>query len=409
LGLSLLTKGTAYFFVAPLLCMSGAMLLRHRQWRRVAALIPVGVVMLAVNVGFYDRNFEQFGTPIGPQYGVAVLTPSVRTLASNIIRNVASNFATQSEAINSNIVRQVAGLHDLLGLNLNDPVTTWPGTQFGLSRQINFEDFAPNPLQLLAIIATLGLICAGYRSKIIINAPNSLPLRSPSNNRPIPRAVYAASVLAGGVLFCLMLRWQPWITRLQLPFFALMAPVVAATLERSVRRGWLVAGCALFLLAALPWALGNGTRPLWNGPVLKALALPINRPYLTISVSRWDMMFRARPELYPVYRDAISAVRSRAGGGIGLATGEDSWEYPMWAIANDDTNKEKIRIEHVCLITSESPAIDANFKPGVLLLLDRDSPQILTCGNQVFEKEVTFSSPSGSKAFTIDVYHRQQP
>jgi hypothetical protein len=64
------------------------------------------------------------------------------------------------------------------------------------------------------------------------------------------------------VLFCAMLRWQPWESRHHLPLFVLGASLGGLVLERhfSERMGIFIA--AIFLLYAMPFAMLNRTRSL---------------------------------------------------------------------------------------------------------------------------------------------------
>jgi FtsH-binding integral membrane protein len=48
------------------------------------------------------------------------------------------------------------------------------------------------------------------------------------------RTIYAACLVAGFLLFCVDLKWQPWNSRLHLPLFVLLAGMIGVTLS-SVR------------------------------------------------------------------------------------------------------------------------------------------------------------------------------
>jgi len=90
---------------------------------------------------------------------------------------------------------------------------------------ITSEDYAPNPLHLGLTILTIGILCSRRFS-----------FSGGSGLCGVVKA-YSVTVLLGALLFCLMLRWQPWITRLQLPFFLLIRPAVASVLSsKSTQR-----------------------------------------------------------------------------------------------------------------------------------------------------------------------------
>lgn len=217
--------------------------------------------------------------------------------------------------------------------------------------------------------------------------------RDPVSSVPRTILVYLAIVITGGLIFCLMLSWQPWITRYQLNFFLLMAPAVAAVLVASIGRRWLVGGSIILLLAALPSVFDNETRPLMS--LISARTGTIPKP--------WDVIFRVRPGVYAAYRDAVMAIAGRTFGGVGLVINHDSWEFPLWLMLNDTRSQTPVRIEHICLWERDKPI--AAFRPEVLLLVDRPAPQTLTCAQGVFEKEASFAA-IGDHSGDVHVYHR---
>jgi 4-amino-4-deoxy-L-arabinose transferase-like glycosyltransferase len=380
-GLALLTKGTAYFFAAPLVAMAGWWLLRGRDRRGPAARLALGLAMalvaLVLNAGHWQRNLTAFGTPLGPQYGVATEEIGSGALASNLLRGLASNLASPVTALNEAVVTAVTALHALVGRDVNDPRLTFPQTRFELTRSVLDENQAGNPLHLGLIVLALVL---------------ALPVR----NRAV--AVFGALVLAGGLLFCLGLRWQPWITRLQLPFFVLaMAPVAVLLGERLSGR-ILGPGAAVLLVMALPWAIMNQARPLYGEPT-RSFAHHLSPDIWR--ADRGDQIFAMRPALEPAVQAAVAAIRDRTGSGVGLVLGGDSWEYPFWVLINGDRSRPPVRIEHVC-----AGAV-GDFAPRAVLLLGPPAPERLVCEGLRFDRTVTFpatedtANPSG-----VAVYQR---
>ena len=67
LGLFVMTKGAAYLLGLPLLVFTGLAILRATKrsaWRPFAA---IAVIALVLNSGHYARNYELFGSPLGPK------------------------------------------------------------------------------------------------------------------------------------------------------------------------------------------------------------------------------------------------------------------------------------------------------------------------------------------------------
>lgn len=376
LGLALLTKGTAYLIALPMVLAFAALALRHPPpgqgtLRGLAAGALAAGLTLALNAGHLLRNWSLFGNPLAaPPVGVEV--PGLGSLASNALRNLASGIATPLRPVNDLITAAVAALHGLFGLDPSDPATTYPDTSFVLSTSVHHEDTASNPLHLLLLAAALVLV-AGRR-----------PLRT---DRAL--GLHTAMLLGGTFLFLLMLRWQPWITRLQLPLLLLAAPVVAAALVSLPRRAAVAAG-ALLLVASTPWLLENRSRSLlglggrpaiWQGDAM-------------------EHMFVNRPALLAGYRAAAGWAAARGGTEVGFAGGVDSWEYPLWVLLRDAAG-HPIRLRHVCLPDHMAdartrppawPADRAGAAPATLILVDRPAPSQLRCAGTTYERAATFDA-----------------
>ena len=76
-------------------------------------------------------------------------------------------------------------------------------------------------------------------------------------------------------------------------------------------------------------------------------------------------MFANQPQLFGVYRDAIGIIGRSNASQIGLILGEDSWEYPIWALLRDAAPFRLFRIE---LVDLPEPSLYplGPFKPDAL-------------------------------------------
>jgi hypothetical protein len=156
---------------------------------------------------------------------VASLGHSPGAIFSSLLRNVGSNRATPFIHFNEGVVHIVMSLHHLFGQNADDLNTTFPSTYFDdLPIIITHEDNAPNPLHLCLVIFSIVLL--GW--EMVWSSGN--PVLS-----SVVR-VYSVTVLLGGILSCAMLRWQPWITRLQRPSFVRMGSTRSGEYPPSGKR-----------------------------------------------------------------------------------------------------------------------------------------------------------------------------
>lgn len=304
LGLAMFTKSTAYFFLAPFLAwvaVAGVVKLRWGAWR--PALVMAGLALL-LNAGHFGRNVQMLGRPIadGAASTNQIQTPAA--IASVVIRNLALHVGTRSTAVNDRIDQAIRTVHGWLGLDVNDPRTTCWGL-FWINKLNTYEDAAGNPVHLALIAAALAALA--WRRAL----------------RGSLRA-HVLAVGAGFFLFCLMLRYQPWHSRLHTPLFLLLAPVAGYALEGTRWRRGADVAAVLLLLASAPWLVLNRQRPL----------LDFGYYYPSIfRTSRIDQYFThpsARP-LRDSYVKAAEVVRQR-GGDVGLLLPEDAFEYPLWVL-----------------------------------------------------------------------------
>jgi hypothetical protein len=406
LGLGILAKGTAYFFAAPFFLIALAIIVRKHLRHNIQIGGFTLAIILAINAGHYYRNMAHFSTPLGPQYSVASLDHRPGAIFSSFLRNIGSNLATPFVHLNEDVVRGVVSLHHFFGLNVDDPNTTFPETHFdNLPIYITHEGNAPNPLHLCLVIVCIVLL--GWQ---MVWSYHNSALCS------VVR-VYSVTVLLGGVLFCAMLRWQPWITRLQLPFFVLMGPATATVFAARMTRRWIILGGFCLILAALPSLVLNQQRPLLGeapGIFIAGYYLPLAPNILNANI--WQKMFAGNTEKYTAYRDAVARIADRAAGGVGLMLVGNSVEYPFWRLLNEDRSRVPVHIEHVCLLDNYGSR--SAFQPEIVLATNRDpgashldrgsraGSDSLICINGVFEKEASFPAGDPAPDSQVIIYHR---
>ncbi len=346
LGLAVLTKATGYLFVAPFLLWVGAALLRSLGRGAWQPLLAVLLVALALNSGYFARNIRTYGSPLGPGredppgaiYLNGLFTPSA--FVSNLVRNLALQVVTPSREVNAAIDRVVRGVHRQLGANVSDPRTTWqqiPNQAFYVPILGFDEDSTGNPLHLLLLMAALVVAVAASRGR---------------SSRPL--LAYGAATVAAALLFALMLRWQPWNSRLQLPLFVLGAPFVAVALGK-LPRGWPPALGVILVVTAIPWVLWSNSRPLVG-------------EHSVLFVSRATQYFRNSPTLEEGYVGAARTIAETGCGNVGLLADWNDWEYPLWVVLREQ-GATGVRIEHVQVDNVSGALPRAPFEPCAIVAL----------------------------------------
>lgn len=244
LGLLLLTKGTGFVYAAPILLAAASVLARIEKTAAFRALLLAGSCALALNVAFFARNQQLFGSPLGPdlkQFGFPLMNESFSPAAvvSNLVRNVALHAGTPSEHINAVATETLARMHAWMGQPMNDERTTYlKECPFLVFYNPYDEDVTPAPAHLLAAFL-LPILAYALRRKI---------------ERPF--WIFLALPYVSFFLLCFLLKWQPWNARLQLPAFCLLAPAAGLLLSQDGWRkgGLLFTVCSMIALApALLW------------------------------------------------------------------------------------------------------------------------------------------------------------
>jgi len=290
IGLALLTKGTAWILLAPFVVWLAVDMVRKHRRSAIVPFAAAALIAVGLNAPHAYRNVETFGSPFGnEEHGYFNDEFGFGVLVSNASRNVALEV---SGSVAESSVRR---LHDLIGLDPEDPKTTWPETRFQPDFNL-LEDSAPNPLQVLLFVAAI-LTGAWIRDR--------------------RRTGYLVAVATSFLIFSEALRWQPWHSRLLLPLIALMAAWTASVLPRTERSfysliavGLVIAGCAA--------ALVNESRPLVGHDSV-------------LTSDRTEDVFLHRPELRRTYLLAAKQLRHCKRVAVGLSD-NFSWEYPMWPL-----------------------------------------------------------------------------
>ncbi len=317
IGLAMLTKATAYLFLPGLI--AAVLVARWRPGlRRGAAAMAVAVgCSVAINAPHYLRNFNLSGSIMGFDsaqadgvYRWRNETFGWKQTASNVVRNTSEQLGDRSEAWNRDVFDAAVGIQRRLGIDPNDPATTWRSAQFGPPKNANHEADAPNRLHLVLLLLITGVVAwrLGW-------------------GRDHERAVYIAALLFGFVAFCAYLKWQPFLARLFLPLFVAAAPMAGILGEiRRVRMALVVqlAVCLVMLDGARRPLLQNWVRPL-KGPA-SVMRVPRDDRYFA-DMTPWnnrDSFLRATAEITRVDCQTV-----------GIDINDFQLEYPLMALVRE--------------------------------------------------------------------------
>lgn len=299
-GLAVLTKGTGLMFGLPVGVLIAVVSVRRLGIARALPLALVGAILVVVpNVGQWSRNHDTYGSFVASDHAgidnpYGVKDPGAASLVSNLVRNATNHVDLPGDAANRRLQRWTVDGLDAIGIDANDPNTTFLQQPFRIGPFGPHEDHAGSLLLLL-----LGCWAAG--STIVARDRRQLAWL----------AVLTAEVL----LFCWLVTWQNWHVRMHLPVTVGVAVLVAVRFGAR-RPRLLVIACAIATLMAPIYLLGNFTRPLVGEDSI-------------LTHDRVATRYQPRPQLEAPYAEVLDRVEQSGAQTVGLATGIDEWQYPL--------------------------------------------------------------------------------
>lgn len=297
---------------------------------------------------------------------------SLSSFTSNLIRNISLHFGSPFKEINTAIINLVNSLHQPLHLDPSDLRTTYGGTSYHIGGYTFHEDVAGNFLHLLLIFLCVILCFVSTRLK---------------NNQKTKN--YFITVGLGFVILNLLLKWNPWGSRIQLPLFILSCPVIGHLLSVTVAKRMTNTILIILILSSTLWIFHNHTRPLlW-------------RKHTLLNTSRKEQYFLSTPGYQSSFNKAAQYLQSKNCSKVGTILEEFFWEYPLWVLTK---NVSQLEIRAMDVQNPSSIYESKNFKPCAIIENRLgDATEILVNGQKyiranqfrilnVFTKGVSYSS-----------------
>jgi hypothetical protein len=342
-GLAFVTKATNGLFLIPFVVWSVAGLARRNQLRLIGLGLLAIFMALAINSGQMRRNFAYYNRVLGPKAkgGTVNDTFGPRVLASNVVRNASLQFTSRSSVMTRLVYDAVKRAHDVIGIGIDDPRTTYV-RKFSVLPKREDEGVANEPIHLV-ILAIVFL---------------ALLFRKPRD----PVTAVLACLVAGFLIYCGYLKWQPWNARMHLPLLVVSAGAAAVILER-IRPRTLKWMSVLLFVTAFPVMFRESLRPL------VARHNVLNTP--------WEKrLFIDSYGAHDAYLGAAEFLVSRGCLKVGLIETEITHEYPFWYILGHRAGKP-IEIRHYGVFNNTWGAVSRqqkNFAPCAIVSIFFGAP-----------------------------------
>lgn len=330
--------------------------------------------LLAPEIG---RNLYTFHAVSAPIAGAKQLIgrKNPRYIFVNFLKNFIWNFPSiylrGSTAIPETLIYRVAGF---LRVDINDPGIAEGGTAFAMSLPRDFgHDTAVNPIIFYAAIFSWGWIL--YKLLFIIKRKRH---RKINGHFMAVGEAYSIAVSGSFILFCAILRWEPFVTRYMLTYLALLCPMVVWQLcdwmkdAGRKRCGYILLGAILGLSVAestymLSYHWGISDFSSYN-----------------VGKERAEKYLYYMSEDYPDYLQVKECIQEQGYRKIGMIMSETGFEYPLLAMLGNDVD----RIMHVNVDNETKIYEDLSYHPDCIIALNGGGIDSIDCHGVLYDKMI---------------------
>ncbi|MFN5443947.1 MAG: ArnT family glycosyltransferase [Crocinitomicaceae bacterium] len=303
IGCALLTKGTAFVYLIPISLIAIIFLIRNiiKSTISVSKIAPsvslLLLLILLIPSPHYYRNYALSGDIFGASDDHYFNQDSnVKSVALGLLKNMGNHLSTP---FTSDITNQVVEkAHLITNIQINDEKYSYNGIHFKLGTWNHNEDEVSNFLQVILFLVTLLFLILQWK-----NTTNSFRFTT-------------LFCLATFFIFSIILKWQPWHIRLQVPLFMMMA-IPCSMMLYQIKFKKII---GLYLISATLYCM-------------LLMMLNPNRPFIKTDkqaklVTRFEKYFVAMPLFLPEFKKWRYRIKKNTPTKWGVHG--DTWEYPMY-------------------------------------------------------------------------------
>lgn len=183
---------------------------------------------------------------------------------------------------------------------------------------------------------------------------------------------FSLAVMGSFLTLTLVIHYDQYGTRYQLPFFVSWAPAFGVAIATLGKRRLATVAVFLFLLAALPWVFFNTSRPLIAVSKHPEMYSVHPKAYLTrtemssVLITRpTTILFANAPYLRSPYMSLTKALKASECKNVGLYINSHDIEYQYWWLLGAPQNG--MRIETLYYADYLARYADMSFKPCAII------------------------------------------
>lgn len=287
---------------------------------------------------------------VGAHQLIGTLNP--RYVFMSLIKNSIYNFGNSLMPGSKNAIKDfLYKVAEIIGVNLDEATISEFGGAFSYSANPYGCDTALNPLIMFLALCAIFLVIFLWKKLTILHRQ------------------FCLYVIVSYLVFCTFLKWQCFISRYMVGYFALMCPMIVILIQYSMGmiRGK-VKKCILFL-SLLALILGN-----W---CLDVKYYYENEPG-TYFYYTWDMSH--------TYEKICDQIIAKGYDKIGLICSGNSYEYPLWGILSDKNAECEIR--HIMVDNELARYEDVSYSPDCIFIIDYTWDDVIIFNEKEYKKTV---------------------
>lgn len=280
-----LLKYSLWVFELPICIAFGLVFFKRNAFAKIQHWILYLLLIFLLIMGpFWMRNYWYYGNMLGDPMLSTQLgnsSPSLETIFSNGLKNLADYSFTPLNAINYRIFEAVVNVHDFFNLPVNDASRNFDNNQFQ-SQYYFSEDNASSLPHLLIFLLSVGLFFLRFRS-----------------NKQL--WIVLIFIVVDFSLYNLIFKWQFFGIRLQLPMFYLAAGfvvILSQALFANNKAKYLVFLTCFFSIYGLFPLFFNKNKPVFQTSLIRSI---VQKPKGLFLASEWktlDANFQKSMKVY---------------------------------------------------------------------------------------------------------------
>lgn len=332
---------------------------RNKILPLIVYFLMAGFIIICVIMPESLRNLSTYQALASQGTGQRQLIGSIhwRDIAVNFAKNFTYNMPTVWIYNSTDLVwKYVIRFSRLLEVDIDNPAISEDGREFQVRDPQNYgNSTAVNPVLIWLLVICIFLFVF-YNSR---------------KKWEKVRNQYFVAASLSFLFFCAVLRWEPFVSRYMISYFAVLCPALAGQLElflgsgkigkQKIESGFITILCFLCCTEIIGMIYYHGK--------------------ITFEQTEDNGYFVTRREITESYTELAEMLNQGNYQNIGLITGTDSYEYPLTVMVNNYD-----RIEHVNVENETGKYEDLNFIPDILVAINYDGPDYIICHGQEYDR-----------------------